>query len=140
MSQNNPTTEELVKQYREAGMNPIFSEKPEKAKKFLESYTAIRSQFQYWNNAEEEQKTKADVDLFFDKTMRCRELAEEWLLPEKDSLTDKHIQDLKQEIEEMREKDEVEDLSDYFWKCVRLEGLFMADYMKNDLLMLGGGK
>jgi hypothetical protein len=138
MSKNNPKPKELVKNYRKSGMNPIFKEEPEKAREFLEMYSKIRESAKYMIDAEDKQVTKADVDSFYDKTVRCREIVEDWILKDKDSLQDKECQLMKQRAKERRVSDSVDDVKQYFRYCRVFEGFLMSDYLINDLIDLGG--
>ena len=128
--------DELHKSYQEGGMNPFFNREPKKSKKFLKKYEESRELAKQLIHVDEkEHLTKTDVDAFFDKVIQARELADQYI-PDEES-KDWFTSFLK-ELKEMRDTEDVEDVEDYYQRVMRLESLFMGDYMKHALVHFGG--
>ena len=128
--------DEVHESYQEGGMNPFFTREPKKSKEFLKKYEESRELAKQLVHIDEKQHlTKTDVDAFFDKVIQARELADQYI-PDEES-KDWFTSFLK-ELKEMRDTEDVEDVEDYYQRVMRLESLFMGDYMKHALVHFGG--
>lgn len=128
--------EKLHRNYQDSGMNPFYSQRPEKSKKFLEKYVEHKDLAKYLTDLEDKQHlTKTDVDALFDKIVNTRKLADDYI---PDQEREDYLISWIEELKEKRESERLDDVQAYYREVLRLDDLYLSEFLEHGLLQIGG--
>lgn len=129
------TIRELVEKRKEdPTANNIYKEEPEKAFEFLKTFSQVKESRKSFLKGLP--LTKPGLDKYAEKVLKCRDLAEDYILPEHELETDT-IQKI-DEIRERLNRDEVENPEYYHSLIKELDFDGETAYFRSKLLKLRG--